>query len=46
MQPPDPQATRPSAPSKRRAPEALPDDTSRAERGGVSTSFEPGTGGR
>lgn len=47
MQPPDPQATRPLAPSNERAaPEALPDDTSRAERGVVSTSFEPGTGGR
>jgi RND family efflux transporter MFP subunit len=47
MQPPDPQDPRPLAPSNEgAAPEALPDDTSRLERGVVSTSFEPGTGDR
>src|SRR5260370_16535218 len=47
MQPPDPEHSVNAAIHQGRAPrEELPDDTSRAEIGAVSTEFEPGTGRR
>ena len=47
MQPPDPEHDVNAPIHPERAPRAeLPDDTSRAESGAVSTEFEPGTGRR
>jgi len=46
MRPPDPPAPGPPAPTESAAPENWPDDVSRTEPGGVSTSFDPDTARR